>query len=204
VCGSRRPRLPCSAWKACGLGSALSLTASVGTILSACILADPPAELPTLPVMRPTVVHGAVVPSASRVLGGIPRQFEVPVEILDPSITFEWRVFVDYDPLAPSNAVFAGTSERAASRPSLTTRIISFGNPIPRSDPSLQACHVIEFLVAYSFAGTSSHTPDGRGGDTIVWFYDPIGDLGGCPRYDAGAFGDASAPAADADAGQGP
>jgi hypothetical protein len=60
---------------------------------------------------------------------------------------------------------------------------------------------VIEFLVAYSFAGTSSHTPDLRGGDTVAWLYNPAGDLRGCQQYDAGAFADASTPAADADAG---
>ncbi len=191
---SPRPRFVTRAARACVAGA---VTAAF-VALSACILADPPAGLPALPTMRPTIVHGAVVPSAARILGRLPEQFQVPVELLDPAVTFEWRVFVDYDPLAPSNAVFAGTNEKDPLRPLERIRTVPFGNPIATADPSLQACHVIEFLVAYSFEGTSSHTPGSTGGDTIAWFYNPAGDLAGCPQYDAGAFADAGVPPPDA------
>jgi hypothetical protein len=172
---------------------------AVASSLPACILADPPPALRALPAMRPTIVHGSVVPSPTRVIAEAPAEFIVPVELLDPAASFAYRIFVDYDPLNPLT-YYKDTSTAASAPPDQTIRLITFPNPLPTStSPSgLDTCHVIEFVVASQFSATSDHTPDSlaAGGDLVAWFVNPAGDLGGCPVYDAGVA-DAAADGGD-------
>jgi hypothetical protein len=176
-------------------------------LASACILAQSPAPLPVLPDMRPTIQRTAVVPSASRVLLSFPPEFVVPVELLDPSRTFEWRVFIDYDPLSRTDAVLDGRSDPDPADASVPVRRVTFSIEPPDLEQGRAECHVVEFLVAYSFRGSTAHAPDPTGGDSVTWFYNPSGDLSGCPSFDggaldAGADGDAGTDADDAgDAG---
>lgn len=156
---------------------------------AACFIAEPPAEAPRLPDMRPTILHGSVVPPPSRILTRFPREFVVPVELLDPSTSFQWQVFVDYDPFERSSAALGDESIVDPTRPEETVRPISFTLDPPSLDPGLRVCHVIEFIVARGFS-FSPHTPDARGGDSVVWFYNPTGDLSACPAYDGGVSSD--------------
>ena len=173
-------------WTAWVAGVAGSL--AVATAFAACIIADPPPDLPKPPRHHPNIVHGAVVPPATKVMATFPSKFLVPVEVFDPDVSFLWNVFVDYDPLdsARRAEVLSGGSPDAIDG---GVRIVDF--TIDPPDPS--SCHVIEFIVALGFDSKSTHTPDSYGGDSVAWFYNPSGDPSTCPQYDAGGI-DGAAP----------
>ncbi|MEI7892665.1 MAG: hypothetical protein WCI05_06215 [Myxococcales bacterium] len=159
-----------------GIGAALLLGLS-------CVIADPPAELPRPPRRRPTIFHGSVVPPLGQVLGQFPTQFVVPVDVGDPSTSFEWNVFLDYDPVSRPAPVLSGFEEDPAGMDA-GVRVVAFSIDVP--DPT--ACHVIEFMVALTFNRASAHTPDSYGADSTIWLYNPSGLATECPRYDAGGL----------------
>lgn len=164
--------------------------ATVAVFVGACVIADPPSDLPRLPETRPTILRGSVVPTASAVLGRWPDKFTVPVELADPRATIWYSAFVDYNPAtgegiegaSPTPSEFEPGSEQTKGR----VRTLE----IPITTPSLDRCHVIEVVVALRFKATTdpknAHTPDEPGGDSVTWFFSPSGDLAGCPVLDAG------------------
>lgn len=174
---------------------AAALTASAA---SACLVVEPPGDLPATPVLRPTIRRSEASPTASFVLGAWPDSFLVPVELVDASQSFQWRVFVDYDPedRRVEPAVFGASAPNLADRNG-NIRLVRASVPAPTDNGR---CHVVEFLVATRFLGDlegrTAHTPAPPGGDSIVWFYSPGGDLSGCPVYSSSI--DAGADAADA------
>jgi len=154
----------------------------------ACVLVQPTGELPRIPPTRPTIVRGSVVPSASMVLATFPSEFIVPVELADPTQPFEYSAFIDYNSatgeglvVPPTKSIFepANTTER--------TRILGVALSPPTD---LGRCHVVEIVVALRFESATTaqtaHTPAEPGGDVVSWFYNPNGDLAGCPALDAG------------------
>jgi hypothetical protein len=154
-------------------------------LLDACVIADPPTELPRAAERRPTIVRASVVPSVTSVLGTWPSKFIVPVELSDPRADVQWASFVDYNP-----ATGEGFDQTSKSRdePEFTN-----GNvrtiEIPITTPSADGCHVVEVVVALRLNTTdprNAHTPEDPGGDSVTWFYSPSGDFGGCPVLDAG------------------
>jgi len=166
----------------------------------ACILAASSGDLPRLPESRPTIWHASVVPTTSLVLTRWPREFIVPVELADPTVQVVYAAFVDFNPAtgeglvdAPRRSVFEAANTRG--------RIRTLTVPIPEP-ADLDQCHVIEIIVALRLKAETepknAHTPEEPGGDVATWFYNPNGDLGGCPALDAGI----DAPF-DADAGEG-
>ncbi len=178
---ARRRRLPLELG---ALGLACGVV--VAAVTSSCIIAETPAELPKLPAFRPTILHGSVAPPASRILVTFPDKFVIPVELVDPSLPFQWRLFVDYNPLTGDGIVDTGTSffERGATTGGI--RVVEVAVPTPDTS----RCHVIEFIVANGFRGDiegrQAHTPDSTGGDSVVWFYVPGGDSRVCSAPDAG------------------
>jgi hypothetical protein len=155
--------------------------------IGACIVADPPPDIPAPPPHHPTILHGSVVPPTTQVLSdpsAANLTFEVPVELEDPNASFEWNVFVDYDPHLNLSPSFGRRESPDLTQVDGGVRIIEFSITPP--DPS--SCHVIEFVVALEFSVGSGHTPDQYGGDTVSWFYNPSGDPGGCATYDAGGL----------------
>ncbi len=181
-----------------------SLAAALAVVVagvSGCLVVEPPGDLPTTPVRRPTIRRSEASPVASFVLGAWPESFVVPVELVDASQTFQWRVFVDYDPedRRVEPAVFGASAPNLADRNG-NIRLVRATVPAPTDNGR---CHVIEFLVAARFLGDlegrTAHTPAAPGGDSIVWFYSPGGDLAGCPVYSAAI--DAGADASDAGTG---
>lgn len=165
---------------------------------TACITAPPP-DLPTPPPHRPTILHESVVPPTDQILARLPTAgFVVPVQLEDPNQSFEWEVFVDYDPVqSPNPAIFT---------PVLPTPdtvdggiyTVDFPPPIVPQPPDPGRCHRIDFLVAHHFDSASPHTWDSVGGDIVTWLYNPGGSPGGCPVYDAGSLQDGAFPAPDA------
>ncbi len=156
-----------------------------------CILAEPPVELPKLPLTRPVIRRGSVVPSADAILGTFPSTLIVWVELSDPTLSFEWSAFIDYNPLTGDGLVFEPA--KSTYEPGQLTseghgRSVTVPLPVPAD---LERCHVIEVVVALQFVSTqinglNAHTPADPGGDSVTWFYAPGGDLRGCPTLDAG------------------
>jgi len=174
--------------------------ACVTTLLvqDACILAQPSGELPRIPESRPTIIRASAVPSTSAVLTRWPvdSTFLVPVELADPNVEFVYASFIDYNPLTgdglveePRQSVFevSNNSSNTVGR----TRTLTIVFPTP---PEPDRCHTIEVVVALHLASDTDltgdpklrHTPLAPGGDIATWFYNPNGDLGGCPTLDAG------------------
>jgi hypothetical protein len=153
----------------------------------ACILADPPTDLPTLPELRPVIIRGSVVPSVSAVLGRWPDKFLVPVELGDPRSRVFYSAFVDYNSATGEGLDTTSTSEFEPGSGNTNGRVRTLEVPISR--PSLDACHVVEIVVALNLLTTdpkNAHTPLEPGGDSVTWFYNPSGDVAGCPVADAG------------------
>lgn len=190
-----------------GYGLAMMRGIAVGTggvmllALHACIIAEPVTDLPTLPPFRPIIVRSSVVPPPSAVVGTFPDKFVIPVELVDPGVSFEWRIYIDYNPITGEGLELFGTS--GPSGVPQRVRVLEVQTTSLKEKQDASRCHVVEFLVAQrfvgKFAGKAAHTPEEPpGGDAITWFYNPTGDLGGCPVADAGVV-DAGAGARDAD-----
>jgi hypothetical protein len=168
---------------------------------SACVTAPPP-ELPQLAAQRPTILHDAVVPPTDQILAQLPTEFVVPVQLGDPDQSFEWDVFVDYNPCADPNgcqptppAIYPQLVQPTAGSLDGGVALVSFAASTDL-DPSL--CHRIDFLVAHQFDPGSAHTWDSTGGDIVSWFYNAGGGPNGCPVYDAGKVQDGAFPPVEA------
>jgi hypothetical protein len=155
--------------------------------VASCVIADPPPDLPALPRHHPIIVKGSVVPPYGAVLAELPSKFVVPIELIDPETSFEYEVFIDYDgtnPRQPADVAPPGPITPTPSDIDGGIETIEFAIPSTALDPA--ACHRIELVVALGFDFRFPHTPDANGADSIVWLYNPSGDPGSCPRYDAG------------------
>lgn len=171
-----RARRAAAAVAALVFGAALSLS---------CIIADPPADLPQYPAIRPTIVKGSVLPPSDRVVLPPLPTFVVPVELVDQNATFAWNAFLDFDPVTNPLPVAGGVVGLEPGTADGGVRAVSFSLA---DVPNPTRCHTIEFLVALSFNSASPHTPNAPGGDSVSWFYNPSGSVDGCPTYDAGQF----------------
>ncbi len=150
--------------------------------LAACILADPPAELPVTPSQAPQIQSMSVVP-ALPIIYAWPTEFDIPV-LVSGGATVEWRIFADF-----TNLLDEG--EQAGGNDDAGVRLIQSSASPPVPDGASQ-CHLIEFLVAFHFTGQDNRTPDL--GSSVAWLYDPSGAFDGCPQYDAGSWVDGSFP----------
>lgn len=164
---------------------------ALGPVVTAagCILAEPAGDLPTLPVSRPVVVQDKVVPSTSAVLGVFPSELLIPVELSDPTLSFDYATFVDYNSVTGEGLVdIPRTNSYEEGKPKDRIRMLSINLSTP---PDLDRCHVIEVVIALRLVSKSdpknAHTPaEPPGGDLVTWIYSPGGDLRGCPTLDAG------------------
>jgi hypothetical protein len=167
----------------------------------ACIVAPPP-DLPPQSVSRPTISHDSAFPPADQILTAaeIPDAgtltFLVPVDLVDPSKTFSWEVFIDYDPYASAAPFLFGQVQPTPASVDGGIIDVPFSLDFGQAPLDTTYCHRIEFLVAYNFS--AFHTPDSLGGDSLTWLYNGAGGVNGCPPFDAGALGDAGIPMADA------
>src|SRR5258708_4594119 len=125
-------------------------------VVVACI-ASPPADLPTAPSRRPTILHDSVVPPPDEILLVLPSEFEVPVQLDDPQQSFSWNVFVDYDPVPGSqgSAPVLAMNEPAPVLVDGGVRLIHFHLDPP--DPGV--CLLVQFLGAERFSPLSPPTP---------------------------------------------
>ncbi|MBX3214723.1 MAG: hypothetical protein KF850_21990 [Labilithrix sp.] len=168
---------------------------SATVLVDACVIADPPTDLPRPSERRPTIVRASVVPSTSSVLGSWPSKFIVPVELSDPLAEISWASFIDYNPVTGEGFIQDDTSKYEPASTRGNIRLLE----IPITVPSLDRCHYVEVIVALRLNTRdprNAHTPEEPGGDSVGWFFSPSGDLAGCPVLDAGLQ-----PLSDADAG---
>ncbi len=112
----------------------------------------------------------------------LPSTFTVPLEIVDPTSSFLYEVFLDFDPLGSLNSL-----GRSRFVPVVNPIFVEPANDPPDGgiiavhftiDPTLvdpSVCHVIQFIVALGLSQTSLHTPDSNGADEIEWQYAPAG-----------------------------
>lgn len=165
--------------------STLAALGALSGIVGACVLAEPPTDLPALPDLPATIVRASVVPTASAVLLTWPSRFIVPVQIIDPRSTIRYAAFVDYNSHDGLGLVQAATSEFGQSLQDGNIRLLE----IQMNRPSDDRCHLVEIIVARNLVttnGQQAHNPLEPGGDIVSWFYNPSGDLAGCPSVDAG------------------
>jgi hypothetical protein len=168
--------------------------------LSSCITAPPP-DLPRVVAQRPTILQEAVVPPTDQILTELPDEFVVPVVLEDPDQSFEWDVYVDYNPCEPLTSPCQASPPVANLGPRVVSPtpgtldggvvLVSFpgGDLTALATPS--ECHRIDFLVAHAFNNdASTYSWDSIGGDIATWFFNPGGGPSGCPVYDAGKLQD--------------
>lgn len=180
----------------------IGVFAAVALAVTSCIIAEPPTDAARLPVARPTIVRGSVVPPASSVLGRFPSTFIVPVELFDPTATFEYAAWIDFNPATGEGLEFFSTSEFQQANTQGRVRTLE----IPLRAPPDDRCHVVEVIVALRLAGqsgTGAHAALDPGGDIVTWFYNPAGDVAGCPVLDAGIGTTPADASVDVDAGDG-
>jgi hypothetical protein len=175
---------------------------AVITAQEGCILAQPSGELPRIPETRPTILHASTVPSETSVVTRWPQTFIVPVELTDPTVRIVYAAFIDFDSLNNTGLFVVPTpSDFEQANTVGNTRTLTVA--IPEPDPG--RCHKVEIVVALRLASTDdakhSHTPALPGGDISTWFYNPGGDLNGCPALDAGIDASPDADAGDASEG---
>jgi hypothetical protein len=141
----------------------------------ACILADPPAELPIPPTAPIRILREDVSPPIS-FLTALPSAFLLPVTADTRQSALTAQLFVDQVGAQPRPQSIHGTANVYV--------------PVPTNTVSADECHTLEVRITY---------PDLSGGDSVTWFYSPTGSFTGCPVFDAGPSdaGDAS----DGDAG---
>jgi hypothetical protein len=157
------------------VGAALTLALGGG---AACVLADPPADLPVTPLAPPEILREDVQPPDS-ILQTFPSQFVVPVAADPRAGVLGWQFSVDQVPVL---------------RPPSGQEIPADGGVLlvfnPTQTPDAQECHTLELIVSY---------PDDLSvpGDSVTWFYFPTNSVTNCPVFDAGPLdagpdGDAS------------
>jgi hypothetical protein len=174
------------------LAASSSIAMWIAWGLAACVLAEPATELPQAAHRRPTILNGSAAPPTNAVLGTMPREFVVLVELSDPFSTFSWALFVDYNPVSDPGPANNGTSSFGTENVDERSLRILRAKP-GLSVPDIDHCHVIELVVAEVDAGfpQGTHSPPDLKSDSITWFYSPGGDMAGCPGLDASTLIDA-------------
>jgi hypothetical protein len=178
------------------IAAAVSVVCVAGAMIGAACFVAPPPDLPTQPTGHPVILHDSVVPPADQILTAaqIPADgmltFLVPIVVEDPTLTFTWRVFVDYDPYTATTPVKANNLQPSAGGTDAGVTVVSFS--LLSSDLSAPYCHRIDFVVSYKFAFLTGNAPaPGVEADSVRWLYNGAGGVSGCPQsFDASAFGD--------------
>jgi hypothetical protein len=155
-----------------GLAAATANAALVFFAAQSCITVPPP-DLAASPLHAPIIDHDGAVPVEGTTLGTWPTTLSIPIELFDADATFEYEVFVDYEPTATVAPDVGPVREWVP--PTLVDGGIFLLEVTPPSAPLDGLCHKLEVDVANSFV--SPHTPDSLGGDSIWWWYGP----NGCP-----------------------
>jgi hypothetical protein len=146
-------------------GGGVALVAGAAAV--ACVLADPPADLPLSPIQAPQIVRGEVQPPLS-LLDTFPNQIYAPVTVDPRETDLAWQWLID-------GTLALGLQQTVKIQSSTSVAILF--DPVP-PDLSPEECHTFELDVFYS----GSSLP----GDDFIWLYSPTRSFADCPVYDAG------------------
>lgn len=161
----------------------LSTLATATIALVACVLVEPPQELPVPAPRRPVIVQTSLQP---------PARLDQPITDLDttlvayvdaePTKTLNYRVWIDYggDQAVQNcpDGCFKPPDANGNTRRLIEIPLV----PLAVGDPRF--CHTITLFVAYDFI-EGSQTPAGDS-DYVTWYYRPNGNLGSCIGVEAG------------------
>jgi hypothetical protein len=174
------------------------LVVAFACLSHACVIADPPADLPRVPLRRPVIV--STIPPRDHPLGTWPvdGQFILNVEVQDPTLPIYTQGFVDYRPGRVGQEdlyeQYVEVSDVPTLDGGLRTVTITLDAPL-----TLGRCHTVEILVAQT-PFQSPHLPREPGANVAYWTYSPTGNFDGCSFFDAGPFLDGSFPDTSTDA----
>lgn len=164
----------------------VTIVVATAMVADACVIADPPTDLPQLGELRPRIIRESVVPSTSSVIGQWPEdgKFIIPVELSNPLADLEWAAFVDYNPTVPSGYWDNSTVEKSPATGRIRMVEVELKRPLDNG------CHIVEIVVALKWEGSkttlSLHNPPAPGGDIATWVFNLSGDPSGCAVPDAG------------------
>jgi hypothetical protein len=136
---------------------------SIGA-LGACLLADPPADLPVTPFAPPEILRTEVQPPITSFLDALPNQFTVPVAADPSQKELLWEFSEDGAGETNSAPIVDGGVLLAIAPPTPT---------------NLQECHTLVLVVSYADLPTVP-------ADSVAWFYSPTRSFDGCPVFDGG------------------
>jgi hypothetical protein len=150
----------------------VACSAVVCAAVQSCITVPPP-DLATSPEHPPIIDDDGAVPVEGTTLGAWPATLSIPIELFDADASFEYEVFVDYDPMTTVAPDVGPILVRIP--PNLVDGGIYLLEVETPAAPLDGLCHKLEVVVAHAFV--SVHTPDSVGGDSIGWWVGP----NGCP-----------------------
>ena len=151
----------------------------------ACLISEPP-DIIKPPTRRPMILHGQEFPRSTRVLIEDPGTFYVPVEVVDPTTTYFWEVFMEFPgQIIRLDAVKGqvrtpGTDHSLDPDEGKSIRVLPFSLAGRLRDGQ---CHQITFRVGLS---PSELNPQSTESDFVSWSFSPSGQVGGCVTLDGG------------------
>ncbi len=160
------------------------LAMSGAAAVAACVLVQPPQELPVPAPRRPSIDITSLQPPArfDRPITDIVNagSFVVAVEA-EPVKILKWRAYVDFGD-NPEPPVAAGeVAIDPGQNPRRTFDFLISSNQVG----DLRFCHYVTLFVAYDFIDVTG-LPAQNDGDQVTWYYRPNGNSGACPATDAG------------------
>ena len=81
----------------------------VAAVIGACVIAEPPADLPEVPTARPQILRTEATPPSTGVLTKWPDKFFIPVQLSDARQDFYLAAFIDYNPITGEGLTDAPT-----------------------------------------------------------------------------------------------
>jgi hypothetical protein len=149
--------------------------------MAACVLADPPAGLPTAPIEPPIIEREYVVPP-ELLLQKLPTEFIVPVEVDPRKSSILSDLIIDGTVAAKSQQLILTDGGAIVQVDDVPAAVANAGRNQGNLTPGESAaeCHTLTISIAYSDLSAS---------DSITWLYSPTGGFTGCPVFDAGPQG---------------
>jgi len=149
--------------------------------IAACVLVEPPQELPIPLPRRPLILHTSLQPPQDKPLTNATSLPSLVAFVdAEPSKAINYRVWVDF---GSTDSPLALNNTNVPAAPSAANRRIEFAVSYAELGDA-RFCHSIKLVVAYEFFPVSN-TPTTEG-DEVTWTYRPGGDTGGCISLDGG------------------
>jgi hypothetical protein len=187
------------------------IAGGVGLAATAACIAAPPADVPVVPEVGPTIIQDCVQPPRYEDLTALPADgtFTIPVRANDATTPIQVRVFIDYVASGENSYDPYGYIQKSGQSvlPAVDGGITYVQVTLSWTDSDVlawnldpNACHTIWVFVADGVQMASVHTPgDPLHADSVFWRYTPNGP-GACTTIDDAGDG-SFPPDAASDAG---